>query len=163
MTVSYTSKIVVVIDILSCAGRSREGRTIDLPIRDASSRGIPRIPFSIPPEINSTLSPGMLSMPGSAPSTGNGYRRALWRVHSWVRCCRTGIPRLHRSHHHGCAAETTASRQRTALSGIEEFVQHIAHESNEYCVIIIQGDPVGDRAAIEDAAAVGPFPVNHLR
>jgi hypothetical protein len=70
--------MVLVRDILFALTDSGKGRTIDLPTRDASRRGILRIFFSIPPENNSILPPG----PASAPSTGSGYRRPLWRVHS---------------------------------------------------------------------------------
>src|SRR5215469_17127020 len=63
----------------------------------------------------------------------------------------------------GCAAETTGSRRCTATSGSKEIRQHVLHDFSEYWVIIIQRSAIGDRAAIEDAATVGPLPVNQLR
>src|SRR5262249_7563319 len=112
--------------------------------------------FLDPQKINAPLSPA------SAPSTGNGYRPALWRVHSWGRGFKTGTPRLHRSHLHGCAAETTASRRRTAISGAKEIRQHVFHKSSEDRILIIQGSAIANRAPIKDPATVEALPVNQL-
>src|SRR5262249_38724510 len=73
-----------------------------------------------------------------------------------------------RSRHPRCAAETIASRRRTAISRAKEIRQHVFHETGEYVisvtifVIIVQGNAITDRAPIEDPATIGALPVNHL-
>src|SRR5215470_19047839 len=91
-------------------------------------------------------------------AAGSGHRPNLHQSAE----CTAALLTFHRSHHHGCAAETTASRRRTAISGAKEIRQHVFHESSEDRILIVQGSAIANRAPIKDPATVEALPVNQL-